>query len=170
MNTDAYGRRSFSESELCGFLQDDPTLDISKFTLNDPSKHNAAVDANYSELSKLHALEQLTMEPMEWHKQNQNNWHMPEEYRQLDIAKWILDRCEGSAEQQRCGHELLAYQDRNLLPLLCYLKYLVDIMRANGIVWGVGRGSSVASFVLYKLDVHRINSLHYDLDFGEFMR
>ena len=54
--------------------------------------------------------------------------------------------------------------------MLCYLKYLIDTMRENSIVWGVGRGSSVASFVLYKIGVHRINSLYYDLDFNEFMR
>jgi len=43
-------------------------------------------------------------------------------------------------------------------------------MIANRVIWGVGRGSSVASFVLYKLGVHRINSLHYNLDVGEFLR
>ena len=54
--------------------------------------------------------------------------------------------------------------------MLRYLRYLVDTLRANGIVWGVGRGSSVASFVLYKIGVHRINSIEHDLDFNEFMR
>jgi DNA polymerase III alpha subunit len=62
------------------------------------------------------------------------------------------------------------YQERGLMDLLRYLKYLVDVMRANRVVWGVGRGSSVASFVLYKLGVHRINSLHYELDSTEFLR
>lgn len=170
VKTDAYGRRMFDETELCDLLYANPGLDLSKFTLADPSKHNQAISINYSDLSKLQALEILTLEPAAWHKQNQTHWHMPEEYRDLDIAKWILDRCEGSAELQRCGAELLEYEDRNLMPLLCYLKYLVDVMRSNGIVWGVGRGSSVASFVLYKLGVHRINSLYYDLDFNEFMR
>jgi DNA polymerase III alpha subunit len=54
--------------------------------------------------------------------------------------------------------------------LLRYLKYLVDTMTQNRLIWGVGRGSSVASFVLYKLGVHRINSLHYELDPAEFLR
>jgi DNA polymerase III alpha subunit len=62
------------------------------------------------------------------------------------------------------------YQERDLFDLLRYLKYLVDTMIANRIIWGVGRGSSVASFVLYKLGVHRIDSLHYNLDVGEFLR
>ena len=62
------------------------------------------------------------------------------------------------------------FQERNLFDLLRYLKYLVDVMRENKIIWGVGRGSSVASYVLYLLGVHRIDSMFYDLDPAEFLR
>ena len=106
----------------------------------------------------------------EWHTQQQANWHMPEEYKQLDIADYILGLCKNEAELQRCGEELLLYQDRDLFNLLKYLKYLVDVMIRNKIIWGVGRGSSVASYVLYKLGVHRIDSLFYDLSVEEFLR
>jgi DNA polymerase III alpha subunit len=68
------------------------------------------------------------------------------------------------------GKELLLYQKRDMFVLLQYLKYLVDTMRANNIVWGVGRGSSVASFVLFLLGVHKINSLYYDLPIEEFLK
>jgi len=54
--------------------------------------------------------------------------------------------------------------------LLRYMIYLVDFMRENNIVWGVGRGSSVASYVLYLIGVHRINSIQYGLDWHEFLR
>ena len=43
-------------------------------------------------------------------------------------------------------------------------------MKQNNLIWGVGRGSSVASYVLYLLGVHRIDSLHYNLDIAEFLR
>jgi len=62
------------------------------------------------------------------------------------------------------------YQERDLFDLLRYLKYLVDRMSENNMIWGVGRGSSVASYVLYLLGVHRIDSLYYDLDPAEFLR
>ena len=65
---------------------------------------------------------------------------------------------------------MLLYQERDLFNLLRYLKYLVDVMTANRVIWGVGRGSSVSSYVLYKLGVHRIDSLYYKLDVGEFLR
>jgi DNA polymerase III alpha subunit len=82
----------------------------------------------------------------------------------------VLELCSTDAELQRVGEELLLFQERNLFDLLRYLKYLVDVMRENRLIWGVGRGSSLASYVLYLLGVHRINSMFYDLDPQEFLR
>ena len=41
-------------------------------------------------------------------------------------------------------------------------------MRKHELVWGVGRGSSVARYVLYLLGVHKVDSLKYNLDIKEF--
>jgi DNA polymerase III alpha subunit len=106
----------------------------------------------------------------EYDMMNQRNWLMPEEYKQMDIAQHVIDLCKTDAEIQRAGQELLLFQERNLFNLLKYLKYLVDTMKSNDVIWGVGRGSSVASYVLYILGVHRIDSMYYDLDPGEFLR
>jgi DNA polymerase III alpha subunit len=95
---------------------------------------------------------------------------MPDEYKRMDIAKHVLELCVTDAELQRVGEELLLYQEHDLFDLLRYMKYLVDVMRKNHVIWGVGRGSSVASYVLYLLGVHRINSMFYDLDPREFLR
>ena len=103
-------------------------------------------------------------------REHQARWHMPEQYKTLDIAEYILGLCSTEAELQRCGHELLLYQERDLFNLLRYLKYLVDVMVENKVIWGVGRGSSVASYVLYKLGVHRIDSMFYNLEPEEFLR
>jgi DNA polymerase III alpha subunit len=100
----------------------------------------------------------------------QSNWFIPKEYQEMDIAKWVLDQCKTEAELQRVGEELIMFQERDMFMLLKYLKYLVDTMRKNNVVWGVGRGSSVASYVLFLLNVHRINSLHYDLSIEEFLK
>jgi len=81
-----------------------------------------------------------------------------------------LRLCDTEVELQRVGQELLLYQERDLFDLLRYLKYLVDVMKQNQVIWGVGRGSSVASYVLYKLQVHRINSIYYELNVREFLR
>ena len=106
----------------------------------------------------------------EFDRRLQQTWHMPAQYRDMDIAQYILSLCNTDAELQRCGQELLLYQERDLFNLLRFLKYLVDTMTDNQVIWGVGRGSSVASYVLYKLGVHRIDSMFYDLDPREFLR
>ena len=106
----------------------------------------------------------------EYDLMNQHNWLMPEEYKQIDIAQHVIDCCKTDAEIQRAGEELLMFQQRNLFNLLKYLRYLVDTMKTNNIIWGVGRGSSVPSYVLYLLGVHRVDSMYYDLDPKEFLR
>jgi DNA polymerase III alpha subunit len=107
---------------------------------------------------------------LEFDTNNQKNWYMPDDYKQLDIAEYVLSLCTTQEELQRCGTELLMYQDRNLFNLLRYLKYLVDTMKENNIIWGVGRGSSVSSYILFKMEVHKVDSMFYNLDVGEFLR
>ena len=67
----------------------------------------------------------------DFHKQNQTNWYMPDEYKTLDIAEHVLSLCKTDAELQRVGKELLMFQERNLFDLLRYLKYLVDVMETK---------------------------------------
>lgn len=118
----------------------------------------------------LHTQSPDELSVQQFDQQNQNDWFMPDEYKQLDIAEHVLGLCKTDSELQRVGHELLLYQQKNLFNLLRYLKFLVDTMKENNIIWGVGRGSSVASYVLYLLEVHRIDSMHYDLSPEEFLR
>ena len=115
-----------------------------------------------------YALTDMTV--AEFDAMKQNSWHMPDQYRHMDIAEYILSLCDSDARLQRCGEELMLFQERNLFDLLRYLKYLVDTMRSHNMIWGVGRGSSVASYVLYLLGVHRIDSIYYDLEPTEFLR
>lgn len=114
--------------------------------------------------------EQRDISVAEFDRERQGQWFMPEEYQTTDIAKYVLDLCTTQEQLQRVGDELLLYQEHGLFDLLRYLRYLVDVMHENNIIWGVGRGSSVASYVLYLLGVHRIDSMFYDLDPREFLR
>jgi DNA polymerase III alpha subunit len=107
---------------------------------------------------------------IEFDKINQQFWYIPVEYQNYDIATFVLDQCKTEEELQRAGIELLMFQEREMFPLLRYLKYLVDTMRKHNVMWGVGRGSSVSSYVLYLMGVHRINSLFYDLSIDEFLK
>jgi DNA polymerase III alpha subunit len=101
----------------------------------------------------------------------QNEWFMPDDYKSLDIEQWLLDQSPPWEPQaSRLQEELAEFRERNMLDLLRWLKYLVDTCRSNKIVWGVGRGSSVASYVLYIIGVHKIDPIKYNLDWREFLR
>jgi DNA polymerase III alpha subunit len=172
MNYDRFGQAYVTSNQLCDLLYQQPDLDLARFLVEDCDQYNSAVKSTYAVLpivTKYHPLPDDYSEEI-FHQTNQNQWHMPDQYRDMDIAQWLLDQCCSQEELQRVGKELLLYQDRNLFPLLKQLKYIVDTWRTSNIVWGVGRGSSVASYVLYLIGVHRINSIYYDLDIEEFLR
>jgi hypothetical protein len=173
MQQNKFNELVFSENDVCDLLMQGQDFDSLKHVVVDSTinleelvRH---VERPDSLLTWTYPYNQETSVP-EFHSTQQTNWHMPDEYKTLDIAVHVLGLCESEAELQRCGEELLLYQERKLFDLLRYLKYLVDVMSANNVVWGVGRGSSVASYVLYKLGVHRIDSLYYNLDAHEFLR
>ena len=101
----------------------------------------------------------------------QSDWLMPEEYKNMDIEGWIKSLAPPwDPEATRVAEELQAFREHNMINLLRWLKYFVDTCRANNVVWGVGRGSSVASYVLYLIGVHKIDSIKYNLDWREFLR
>lgn len=172
MNYDEFGRAYTDTEELCELLYRNPELDISKFTLTDPGEYNHSVQTLYADMPQLEAYfaREHSNTIVEFDKELQEKWFMPEEYYNLDIAEYILSLCKEEYELQRVGQELLLFQERNLFNLLRYLKYLVDTMRKNNVVWGVGRGSSVASYVLFLIGVHKIDSIYYQLDIEEFLK
>lgn len=98
------------------------------------------------------------------------NWHMPDDYKQLDIVRWLNNRELTYQQRDRLHMEIEMFRERGMIPVLKFLKYLVDTCEQNNVVLGVGRGSSVASYCLYLLGVHRIDSLKYNLDIKEFLK
>lgn len=169
MLKDKYGQIIYSENDLVELYLSNPNLVFSRPVMSD-NTIQFDQELNIDTIPKImqHVTSDVSVEDFD--AANQINWHMPEEYKNLDIAKYVLDQCENEAEMQRAGQELLLYQERDMFVLLRYLKYLVDTMRNNNIVWGVGRGSSVSSFVLFLIGVHKINSLYYGLDIDEFLK
>ena len=170
MKYDQYGQTYTDSRELCDLLYKNPKLDISLFQVEDSIEYNRSVAELHAELDLLDSYHNIDMSVEEFDRVLQKNWHMPKEYKDLDIAAYVLGLCKEEHELQRVGQELMLYQERNLFDLLRYLKYLVDTLRKNNIVWGVGRGSSVASYVLFLIGVHKIDALYYQLDIEEFLK
>lgn len=167
MHSDIYGQIVFTEDDLANIFLRNPDKVLNNVLVSDQIDFDEGLQVNAPCL-QLYSDPNIPVE--EFDKQNQSVWNFPEEYKNMDIAQYVLDQCKSDAELQRAGHELLLYQEKDMFTLLKYLKYLVDTMRENNIVWGVGRGSSVSSFVLFLLGVHKINSLYYDLDIEEFLK
>jgi DNA polymerase III alpha subunit len=173
MKTNKFGEMILDEDDLCNLVMTghavtamrsvtvDPGVDLERLleSMQDPS---ALMTWTFPENSDIAV--------PEFDAKKQKSWFMPQEYLDMDIAEHVLGMCSTQEQLQRVGEELLLYQERGLFDLLKYLKYLVDIMRDNRVIWGVGRGSSVSSYVLYLLGVHRVDSMYYDLDVREFLR
>ena len=170
MKYDQYGQTYTTSNELCDLLYKNPTLDISLFQVEDSLEYNRSVADLHAELDLLDSYHSISQTVEEFDAILQRNWRMPKEYKELDIAAYVLGLCKEEHELQRVGEELILYQERNLFDLLRYLKYLIDTLRKNNIVWGVGRGSSVASYVLFLIGVHKIDSLYYNLNIDEFLK
>ena len=175
MNYNRFGESYCTDEDLVDILYQQPDIDLTKFYVTDPGQYNQSREHTHSHdlpiLKRYIPVDYKEDLPLElFDRVQQDRWTMPDEYKQLDIAQWLLEKCQTQEELQRVGEELLLYQERNLFDLLKQLKYTIDTWRTNSIVWGVGRGSSVASYVLYLIGVHRINSMYYDLDIREFLR
>jgi DNA polymerase III alpha subunit len=174
MKTDSLGIPRFTNKDLadmiysghvdkCHVVLCDPSDDIEKF--------NAAMREQY--LPELTKYIPLDVDQKTFDGALQSEWFMPDEYKNINVYEYVLGKAETPCPQHvqdRIWEEMEEYKQRDMHNLLRYMIYLVDFMRENDIVWGVGRGSSVASYVLYLIGVHKINSIQFDLDWREFLR
>lgn len=109
-------------------------------------------------------------------------WNIPDHYRSLsmgDIINHLMDRQDElidpddpSYERRlsRIHQEMVEYNRTDRLDVIKLMMYIVDELTKQGIVWGVGRGSSASSYVLYLIGVHDVDSVAYDLNFNDFMK
>lgn len=112
-------------------------------------------------------------------------WKIPQKYLDMsfaDIHEYIVELLDDELrrndfsddeQEERCivvERELRLFNSLNYLDVLKLMIYVVSKMRENNVVWGVGRGSSVASYVLYLIGVHDVDSVKFGLDYNEFLR
>ena len=170
MNKDQYGQLIYNSTDICDLLMRGHDISRLENVLVDSSVDLTASFGILDQVPNFKPYQESGIKVEQFDRQCQENWYMPDECKNFDIAEYVLSLCQTQEQLQRVGHELLLFQERGLFELLKYLKYLVDTMKENKIIWGVGRGSSVASYVLYLLGVHKIDSMYYDLDPEEFLR
>lgn len=167
---DANGQVIFQSNYALELLYQNQPLD----KIFEPSihieKYNQFVDIMDLDWGKIQTQIPNKNTDLKFIKSLQQTWLIPESYQKLDVESWVLKTCENEEQLKRCQMELEIFKKMNWIPVLQTLKYLVDTMREQNIVWGVGRGSSVSSYVLYKIGIHKIDSIKYQLDFNEFAK
>jgi DNA polymerase III alpha subunit len=167
MQTDKFGIPVYSESDIVDIIFNNIN-DVDQIIVDIPQheidQFNTSIDN-----SLLKPYTELQLSVQEFDQSLQSDWLMPDEYKDMDIEGFLVDQCP-KENYQRLIDELQEFRTRNMLDLLRWMKYFVDTCRKNKVVWGVGRGSSVASYVLYLIGVHKIDSLKYNLDWREFLR
>ena len=167
---DHYGRTYVTEDDAVELLYQNPDLDLTTLVFDDASKFNTSIQQTYYDISNLNVLESLDISVEEFDRNNQSIWYIPEKYANMDVAKYILDLCETQEQLQRVGEELLLFLEKELFDVLKLLIYISDTAKNNDIVLGVGRGSSVSSYILYLIGIHKVDSMLYDLDIKEFLK
>ena len=164
-----HGDVIFTEQDAIELLYSDPEFKIEQLFFEDIEQYSNSLKELGIDLPKINkAPQRETLENFD-HK-NINNWHMPAKYYQINVLQWLLDKCQNDEEKMRVQMEYSLFEQKKFIKVLQFLIYFVDTLRANNIVWGVGRGSSVASFCLFLIGVHKINPLLYNLDITEFLR
>jgi len=97
-------------------------------------------------------------------------WTMPVEYAELDLDVYFANKISTNEQAVRVVEELALFEEHGLEPMLRFMIYLVKLMQDNNILWGVGRGSSVSSYLLFLAGLHQVDSIKYNLDIKEFIR
>ena len=170
MNLDKFSNPVFNNKDLFELIYQGHLDTISQLIVEDSEEIKSLESQSEIQFNKRNSeLDQLSVS--EFDNILQSDWFMPDEYKTLDIEAWCIEQAPPwDPEYTRVVDELAEFKQRNMLNLLRWLKYFVDTMRSNNIVWGVGRGSSVSSYVLYLIGVHKINPIKYNLDWQEFLR
>ena len=166
MRLDQFSNPIFSEQDIFEALYKGQTLSPEMFV---ESNDNIKKLEEVSELKFWKPLDDYDISVEDYDTTLQTDWFMPDEYKQMDIEGFLVHVCP-KENYQRLIDELDAYKSRNMLDLLRWLKYFVDTCEKEDVLWGVGRGSSVASYVLFLIGVHSVDSIKYNLDWQEFLR
>ena len=170
IKTNDYGDCIYNEDDAIELIYTDPQVDISKIFFEDIKQYKSAFQKLGINVPELKDIPKRDIKIADFDQENIKNWHMPKEYYELDMKKFLLDKCTNDDEKDRVKKEYALFETKGFVRVLQFLVYFVNTLRKHNLVWGVGRGSSVASFCLFLIGVHKINPIQYDIDYKEFLR
>lgn len=104
-------------------------------------------------------------------------WTIPDKYKYLNLEEHLLglaSRIEHDSLYDkrivRLSEEISLFIEHKLDNILRVLIYVIDVMQEKNVVWGVGRGSSCSSYLLFLLGLHEVDPVKYDIEITDFIR
>jgi len=170
IKTNDYGDCIYSEEDAIELIYTNPNIDITKIFFEDTVQYSKSLKELGINLPKINSIPEHNESISDFDKKNISNWHMPQEYYDLDVKTFLLEKCTTQEEKDRVEVEYELFERKEFIKVLQFLIYFVNTLRKHNMVWGVGRGSSVASFCLFLIGVHKINPIQYNIDYKEFLR
>ena len=101
MQIDIYGQQILDEMDLCSAYLSNPDIKIKNALVSDDIYFDKDLEIKNTPTFKKYVNQSLSKE--EFDSQLQNNWFIPEEYNNLDIANKDLDLCKTYLEVTRVG-------------------------------------------------------------------
>lgn len=104
------------------------------------------------------------------------SWVTPESYNQIDVPEYCIDMLTHRGLQDdpdyvnRLELELERVEQTGMADFIRCLLWITDTMRENNIPWGLGRGSSCASLVMFLIGVNKVDPVRYDIPMEEFYK
>mgnify|MGYP000945932877 CR=1 FL=1 len=153
---------------------------VAELLLLGAQPHEVRVAGNSWEVEQfnLHTNEQL-LPPGDPIKLDMS-WQLPKEYLDIDLDDYVINKAApiiesagyGEAQHMVALHrvvaELAEIKRRGMGTFVKTIIYVLDTFKKTGTVWGVGRGSSCASYVLFILGLHSVDCVRLNVPMDEF--
>lgn len=106
------------------------------------------------------------------------NWVLPDHYKyHLNLDEYLIglaDKIERDSlydeRVERLSTEIWLFKEHQLDDVLKCLIYVIDTLCEKKVVWGVGRGSSCSSYLLFLLGLHSVDPVKYGIEVTDFIR
>jgi len=147
-----------------------PNQISTKLVTDDIKQHNQLVDEEDEKIhiSKDNEEVESSFTPFDY--------QIPEKYLLIDLREYVLKKLKALplsatellVAQNRVDRELEEIEKRKIELLFKTIIYIVDVFEERQVVFGVGRGSSCACYILYLLGLNLVNPLKYNIPVEEF--
>jgi DNA polymerase III alpha subunit len=174
-----YGHQVYKELDLIDLLITGDNIDGCVCELSDNITQFIKSNEDVCAPTTISIYTQPSTSPFDYHQPYVLDYQIPDEYKTFDLVKYIFDKVEEKSKSfsydieiayTRIEQELELFYAHDLENYVRSIVFIIDSLSKNNIIHGCGRGSSVASFILFLIGVHYVDPIKYDINISEFLR